>query len=99
MPSTISFRDCVFATVAEPEFLKEYDRLRGTSFAGTASPIERMVDEATGRFKEDCSHLIGFIFTHVWMPFKTKQKDIGVSNLSAEDFSDWLKELQDSKEE
>lgn len=35
------------------ELLANYDRLRGTNLAGRGAPIDRMIDEATGRLEEE----------------------------------------------
>lgn len=35
------------------ELLANYDRLRGTNLSGRGTPIERMIDEATGRLEEE----------------------------------------------
>ena len=35
------------------ELLANYDRLRGTNLSGRGTPIERMIDEATGKLEEE----------------------------------------------
>lgn len=35
------------------ELLANYDRLRGTNLAGRGTPIDRMIDEATGKLEEE----------------------------------------------
>jgi len=35
------------------ELLANYDRLRGTNLGGRGTPIDRMIDEATGKLEEE----------------------------------------------
>lgn len=35
------------------ELLANYDRLRGTNLSGRGSPIDRLIDEATGKLEEE----------------------------------------------
>ena len=39
------------------ELLAHYDRLRGTNLSGRGTPIDRMIDEATGRLEAEA---VGF---------------------------------------
>ncbi len=62
----MTFLDVVNATIAQPEFLKEYDRLNGTTFS--KGGINQEIDKATGKFKEDVGDLLAFILEFVWAP-------------------------------
>ena len=42
----MTFADCLNACAANPEFVKNWARLRGIRFAG--NPLERAIDTATG---------------------------------------------------
>jgi hypothetical protein len=69
----MSFKECVQAIFNHPEFLREYDRLRGTTFS--RSSIESLIDKATGKFEEDAVELFTFIRDHIWLPIRgTKEK-------------------------
>jgi len=35
------------------EMLANYDRLRGTNLSGRGAPVERMIDEATGKLEKE----------------------------------------------
>lgn len=68
----ISFEETVKVCLNTPEFMENYKRLRGVAL-GSGSPIERMVDEATGRMKKEMFDLCDFIRDYVWLPVVTKQ--------------------------
>ncbi len=53
-------------TLNTPEFLEQYDRLRGTSFSKSAHPMAHMVDVATGKFERDALRLFEDIIDLVW---------------------------------
>lgn len=44
-----AFKRFVRLATSDPEFVREYDRLRGTSLSRHSSPIVAMVDHATGK--------------------------------------------------
>ena len=81
----MTFEDCVIECCMRPEFIKQYDRLQGSNLArilipqpDKRSPIERMIDKATGYDKvltnideqahKEMAEFIGFIFEVVWLP-------------------------------
>lgn len=68
----ISFEETVKVCLNTPEFMEEYARLKGVAL-GSGSPIERMVDEATGRTKKEMFDLCDFIRDYIWLPVVTKQ--------------------------
>jgi hypothetical protein len=57
-----AFRKCV-EVVLETELFKEFDRLFGCELAriGKASPMEQMIDEATGYQEEMLRHFVEFV--------------------------------------
>lgn len=70
----LTFADCVAAAAGEPELVEEWDRLTGYRLRaiGRRSPIERMVDDATGfedsRMREIARSFVAFVFRFVWLP-------------------------------
>lgn len=50
-------------------FIAEFDRLTGSNLSLKGSPIERAIDEASGRQKADLTKFIDFVYKHVWKPF------------------------------
>lgn len=53
---TPTLAECVAIAVANPEFVENWARLRGISLPST--PIDRMVDDATGRSDAIASQFI-----------------------------------------
>lgn len=63
------FIEVVMHCTKNRELVKEYDRLTGSSLGSilSASPINRMVDEGTGRTKQEMGKFAGFVFEMVWL--------------------------------
>ena len=49
------------------DFIKEYERLLGQKLVA-GSPIEKMIDEATGYDKKLTNDFFNFIRDYIWMP-------------------------------
>ena len=64
-----TFPECVFAAAGKPALLREFDRLHGTHLAGPGalSPIERLVDETTGKHEADAVLFFRFVYRHVYL--------------------------------
>lgn len=60
-----TFRDFVQAALADPDLLREYDRLRGTALSDSGG-IGHMIDVATGRFSSDAEGFLGFLWD-LWL--------------------------------
>ena len=66
--SVITFEECVRATLANLEFVREYDRLRGTNLSCRGTGLDLMIDEASGRMEADVREFMAFVHAHVWLP-------------------------------
>lgn len=66
----MTFIECLEYCAGQSEFVKEFDRLYGTHLSqiGRRSPLDAMIDEATGRDKESLDKLSAFVFRFVWAP-------------------------------
>lgn len=64
------FSEVVFLTLDNKEFVQNYDRLRGTNISKTKSrtPIEQMIDEVTGKEKEELFKFFDFVLNYVFLP-------------------------------
>ena len=72
-----------------PELIEECDRLRGTSFGESRSPVEMLVDAASGKTRADLETLVDFVdetvvkrapedaIKYLWRTFVEKVGDIG----------------------
>lgn len=59
-------------TLSNREFMQNYDRLNGTCFTTRRSPIEIMVDKATGKRDDDVQRLLEFVCAYVVRPWLEK---------------------------
>lgn len=57
-----AFLRCLYAAAAEPELIKEFDRLSGTNLARHGTPLDLMVDDATGRTSDALEQFVHFVF-------------------------------------
>lgn len=53
--------------IQTPELIKEYERLLDKKFV-PSSPIEKMIDEATGYDKKLAHDFFNFVRDYIWMP-------------------------------
>lgn len=73
----LTFEECCHQCLADLKFVKEFDRLTGCSLAELKSPINAMVDEATGKTKWDMRKFVAFVYETVWLrlpPTMLKEK-------------------------
>lgn len=73
--SAPSFTECLAQAARTPELVKEFDRLTGhhLSEVGRRSPINAMVDEATGRDDAALKEFASFVMVYIWMPLQSAQ--------------------------
>ena len=64
----MTFEQCLLECARVPELLREFDRLHGTNLQLKGPPIILMVDEATGKQREDMAKFIEFVWKYVWSP-------------------------------
>jgi len=66
-----TFIDCLYMAISEPGFITEYDRLTGSHLAALAkrTPIEVMVDDATGHASNEMAKFCAFVYEFVWMTY------------------------------
>lgn len=64
----MTFLDYVNTCLGNRELLIEFDRLRGTNLSeiGCASPINSMIDEATGRNEDSMAKFVEFVYDAIW---------------------------------
>ena len=67
----MTFKDVVHEVISHPEFLKEYDRLHGTTFSRYS--LDHLIDKATGKFEEDAVELFNFIRDYIWIPILAEE--------------------------
>jgi len=57
---------CLRESVMTPGMLENFDRLYGASLATNRAPIERMIDEATGKAADDMRAFVRFVKDFVY---------------------------------
>jgi len=67
----IPLETCIREALNQPELLEQFDRLNETHLSKRRSPLEQMIDEATGYpgFSEkEMRHFFDFVRDYVWKP-------------------------------
>jgi hypothetical protein len=69
MANEITFGECLRAAASIPEFVENFDRLMGTSLSRwpRRSPLDRMIDEGTGREREEALKFCAFVYETVYL--------------------------------
>lgn len=62
----LTFAACLHACAAQRELAENFDRLTGRNLSLRGAPIERMIDEASGRTEPDCAAFVAFVYDCVW---------------------------------
>lgn len=64
----MTFMDVLLETARNDEFVRAYDALRGTSIAKLASrsPLDTMIDHATGHEDKQLEQFIADVYDLVW---------------------------------
>ncbi len=76
----MTFHDCVLECAGNHSLVQQYNRLNGCQLGtDSRSPLDRMIDEATGHEKEiqgyqeeEYRQFITFVWDYVWLPLITK---------------------------
>jgi hypothetical protein len=58
--------DCLRWSVTEPEILAAFRAATGSDYSPGATPIERMIDQATGRDREFVEQYVAWFNENVW---------------------------------
>ena len=61
-----AFIACLHESVAVPELVANFNRLYGATLGGRATPVEQMVDIATGKAKDDMRAFIEFVHFSIY---------------------------------
>lgn len=71
----MTFSDCVITASQTPKFLEQFNRLTGRHLGEqlARSPIEQLVDSATGtngdaQQSDDVRAFVGFCHEYIWLP-------------------------------
>lgn len=76
----MTFTECLFYCIGEPELVKEFNRLTGSRIGvDDRKPIERLVDEAAGYipFADDYVKFIQFVWAAIYLPLKEAERGRG----------------------
>ena len=57
-----TFYECLMYCAGNKELIKEFDRLSGSNLSLQGPPINFMIDEATGKLKEDLTLFCDFVY-------------------------------------
>jgi hypothetical protein len=62
-----AFSACMREAIGTPELVANFDRLYGASLTTPRSPIERMVDKATGKTEDDMRAFVEFVHDCIYL--------------------------------
>jgi len=62
------FDMCLLTALANEELVRQFDRLTGSNLQGQGTPIDRMIDQATGRNEKDMEAFIEFVKEFIYQP-------------------------------
>lgn len=68
----ISFETCVMECIKNKEFMEQYRRLTWSRIWLNTSPINTMIDEATGYDKKQYKELFDFVMEFIFIPLLSK---------------------------
>lgn len=84
------FLYCVLQTFDTDELVQQFNRLYSCSLNVAKTPIERLVDDATGKLEGDIAKFVNFVHECVWTRLdhqtRTALTEEAMSNI-ADDFS------------
>jgi hypothetical protein len=78
IPDDPFFLACLRAA-ATPELVAEFDRLSGANLARRGTPLDLMIDDATGRAHDDMGKFVAFVRDCIYTPilgYKPKEGGI-----------------------
>ena len=62
-----AFLACLSEAINTPELVQQHDRLYGSTLIARASPLERMVDKATGKAEADMRAFVEFVHRCIYL--------------------------------
>lgn len=62
----LTFLGCVLRSLDNDELVAQFDRLTGRNVGRKGSPLDLVIDEATGRQADDLDAFIAFVRDVVW---------------------------------
>jgi hypothetical protein len=61
-----TFAECVLLAYDTPDFVAEFDRLRGSNLSCQGTALELMIDASSGRRTSDLVAFVEFVKDYVW---------------------------------
>jgi hypothetical protein len=63
----LSYAVCLQEAAGTVELVREFDRLYGARLVSRTTPIEQMVDEATGKLDDDMQAFLRFVWNFIFL--------------------------------
>jgi hypothetical protein len=67
----VSFATCIQQALKTPEYIANYDRLRGSNLSLRGSGLDLAIDQATGRINHDLEGLLEFCWEYLFLRFES----------------------------
>lgn len=71
----ITFIDCVNQCIENKQFMDEYRRMSWSKI-GKTTPVEKLIDQATGNDRKEVQEFLEFIDECVWKPLLEESKKV-----------------------
>jgi hypothetical protein len=65
----ITFYECLMACASTKELIMEFDRLSGTNLQNKGTPLETVIDQASGKTDSDIEKFIQFVWESTFLRF------------------------------
>lgn len=62
----VTLEDCVYECLNNPDFMREYDRMRGTNLSLRGTPLDLAIDKASGRLESEARQFMADVADIVW---------------------------------
>ncbi len=70
----MTFIETVRICLKTPELVSEYDRLRGSNLSRKGTGLDLLIDDSTGRTKDEMRGFVQFVWEHIWTPCVSQQE-------------------------
>ena len=70
-----SLLTCITTAANNAELVKQFDRLNGTNLSLKGSTITILIDEATGKQKDDIKKFIAFVHEIIFLPLNNTKTE------------------------
>lgn len=71
----LDFEAVVKRCLGMKSLVEQFDRLTGSNLSLSGTPLDLLIDEATGRTSEDLRLFTEFVYIAIWTPLLERQRN------------------------